>query len=109
MVYHKEGGQITAGAFKIKSDFFDYPAAKLYKGGGNSNTILSGLAVPAGLLLLQQTVGGGTNLQKSTDEIINDTLYDKLLNLASNKKIKNKTKKYNQKSHNKRTTKKTKH
>jgi hypothetical protein len=109
MVFHKEGGQITAGAFKIKSDFFGNPAAKLFTGGkANSNTFLDGLAVPAGLLLLQQ-IGGTSHyeINNEPDNVVSDNLYDRLFKLVSEKKPERKTRK-DKKKHLNRTTRKHK-
>lgn len=106
MVFHKEGGNITAGAFKINSDFLGHPAAKLYT-GGNSNTFLDGLAVPAGLLLLQQ-IGGNTRPNITTqqnDDVVNDSLYDRLLKLVIEKKPERKTRKDKKKLLNRKTKK----
>ena len=53
--------------------------------GGNSSAILNGLknlAVPAGLLYLQQSLSRNY-LETDKDESISDSLYDKLFNLAS--------------------------
>jgi hypothetical protein len=114
MVFHKEGGKITAGAFKINSDFLGYPVAKLYnqQNGGNLNipsNLLNGLAVPAGLLLLQQTIGGGSsNEHTSQDDVINDSLYDKLLKLASENKVNSKKTKKLSNNRKNRNTKKNK-
>lgn len=105
MVFHKEGGNITAGAFKINSDFLNQPAAKLYT-GGNSNTFLDGLAVPAGLLLLQQ-IGGTTryDITKQQDDVVSDSLYDRLLKLVTEKKPERKTRKDKKKQLNRKTKK----
>jgi len=53
--------------------------------GGNSSAILNGLknlAVPAGLLYLQQSLSRNY-LETDKDEPISDSLYDKLFDLAS--------------------------
>ena len=53
--------------------------------GGNTSAILNGfknLAVPAGLLYLQQSLSRNY-LETDKDEPISDSLYDKLFNLAS--------------------------
>jgi len=53
--------------------------------GGNTGAILNGLknlAVPAGLLYLQQSLSRNY-LETDKDEPISDSMYDKLFNLAS--------------------------
>jgi hypothetical protein len=121
MVYYKQDGNITAGGFKINSAFLSSgaPFATLYKqmgGSSGGSSLLDGLAVPAGLLMIQQSIGGGDTTPRyktSEKNVINDTLYDKLLKLASNgveepKNTSKKTKKNFKKSKTHRKTKKHK-
>ena len=59
--------------------------------GGNVSSIFNNLAVPAGLLLLQQKTNKTTfsNMyNKENSGVIDSSLYDKLLNIASGKKEK---------------------
>ena len=70
------------------------------QGGGGLIPTINGLIVPAGLVFLQNTLNKTFNLEnlyKRHSEPINDTTYDQLLNLATNKSTrkykKNKSKK----------------
>jgi hypothetical protein len=73
---------INGGANTASSVTLNTPSSQT---GGNSSAILNGLknlAVPAGLLYLQQSLSRNY-LETDKDEPISDSLYDKLFNLAS--------------------------
>jgi len=81
---------VTAGGFLVNSCLLKSglsPIATMnggnHKGGGVSQ-IFNNLAVPAGLLYMQQSLATASP-SGSGDETISDDLYDKLLNLAMDK------------------------
>ena len=89
MVIRKSGS--GAGGFDfseiVNANTASRVASNTSKGqtGGNTSAILNGfknLAVPAGLLYLQQSLSRNY-LETDKDESISDSLYDKLFNLAS--------------------------
>ena len=89
MVIRKSGS--GAGGFDfseiVNANTASKVASNTSKGqtGGNTSAILNGfknLAVPAGLLYLQQSLSRNY-LETDKDEPISDSLYDKLFNLAS--------------------------
>ena len=100
LVVYKQGKDIISGGYKIDSLFLNNNISPLNNNnnskqiGGNFSSIFSNLAVPAGLLLLQQTT-----TKKSLDTIIDksvidDNLFEKLLKHSSEKiKFNKKTKK----------------
>lgn len=119
LVFNKQDGKIMSGGFLINNIFLnnDAPALKTNNadldrqlGGSkldkNVSSIFKDLAVPAGLLYLQEkSVPHYRPENYGSNEVVEDTLYDKLLKLAepnSNKK-KRQTKKGGGKSskHNK--------
>ena len=57
---------------------------------GGVASILNGLAVPTGLLMLQQEYGKNIRVKKTnTNEVVEKGLYDKLLDLANSEDTKN--------------------
>lgn len=82
--------------------------------GGNPSAVLEGLknmAVPLGLLYLQQTtekpVSESIQIMKNvTNKVIDDSLYDKLVDLVSHKKTKSSQKTRKNKKTNKNKTRK---
>ena len=85
-----DNGDVTAGGFLVNSCLLKSglsPIATMnggnHKGGGVSQ-IFNNLAVPAGLLYMQQSLATASP-SGSGDETISDDLYDKLLNLAMDK------------------------
>jgi len=85
-----KNGVITAGGFSVNSCLLKSgvsPITTINNGshkGGSVSAIFNNLAVPAGLLYMQQSLATAY-IPENGDETISDTLYDKLLNLASNK------------------------
>jgi hypothetical protein len=103
LVFYQEGGNIMSGGFSINNMFLsgNQPALKTmnsskFQEGGSISSIFKDLAVPAGLFHLQQNPT--KHFLPSTfgsNEVIEDTLYDKLLKLMEpdNDKRKKQTKK----------------
>ena len=76
--------------------------------GGNVSDIFNNLAVPAGLLYMQQSISSSFPSNNKEDEVITDTLYDRLLGLAtgddkSEKKRQTRRKKNKNNKNNKKT------
>lgn len=95
LVITKEGKNVMSGGYKIDNLFLENNISPLTtdnsenQEGGNISSMFSNLAVPAGLLLLQQKVNKHTfsNMyNKDSSEVIDSSLYDKLLDIASGKK-----------------------
>jgi len=96
LVYSNQNNQLQAGGFNIHSHLLQNNLSAInvnshshsknsQKGGGLSqvSSILDGLAVPAGLLYLQQNYKQ-TN-SNNNQESMASSLYDKLVSLASQK------------------------
>ena len=85
-----KNGNITAGGFSVDSCLLKSGVSPITtinsgsKKGGSVSSIFNNLAVPAGLLYMQQSLATSYS-SGNGDEIISDTLYDKLLNLATDK------------------------
>lgn len=108
MIFKKSGGGlITAGGFKIDSILNKSPIQTGGSIGGTSVlSSLKGLAVPAGLLYMQQTIEKphiSENVEKM--QVIGTSLYDNLLNLAEKNKPSTKKRKKTRKKTNKKTSK----
>ena len=77
---------MSAGGFKIDSALMaaGAPCATI-KGqkGGGPLTGIKGLAVPAGLLFLQRTMMNNNIEYQNKDTVIDESLYDKLIGLAT--------------------------
>lgn len=77
--------------------------------GGNDSvsSILNNLAVPAGLLLMQQkSLKHYENVNENNDQVVNDDLFDKLLKMAgpnNNNKNKKLTKRKLKSKHHRKT------
>lgn len=94
LVYTNNNGEINAAGFKINSHLMSQGESALQivgndgqKGGGIMGAaavsdMFKGLAVPAGLLYLQQNVGKKYNT-KSNRETLEPGLFEKLLDFAS--------------------------
>jgi hypothetical protein len=91
MVFTNKGGKVTAGGYAITSNLLSNKESVCTthvgqaQGGGGVGTILNGLAVPAGLLLLQQNMGKKYPVSKTKDasDVVSKSLYDDLLDLVS--------------------------
>ena len=97
LVITKEGKNVMSGGYKIDNIFLQNNISPFKtdnssnQEGGNVSSMFANLAVPAGLLLLQQKTNKKTfsNMyNKENNEIVDSSLYDKLLNIASGKKEK---------------------
>tara|TARA_B100001093_G_scaffold303008_1_gene288980 strand:+ start:4802 stop:5212 length:411 start_codon:yes stop_codon:yes gene_type:complete len=97
LVITKEGKNVMSGGYKIDNIFLQNNISPFKtdnsdnQEGGNVSSIFSNLAVPAGLLLLQQNTNKTTftNMyNKENNGVIDSSLYDKLLGIASGKKEK---------------------
>tara|TARA_B100000674_G_C37846336_1_gene917798 strand:+ start:26 stop:436 length:411 start_codon:yes stop_codon:yes gene_type:complete len=97
LVITKEGKNVMSGGYKIDNLFLQNNISPFKtdnsnnQEGGNVSSIFNNLAVPAGLLLLQQKTNKTTfsNMyNKENNGVIDSSLYDKLLNIASGKKEK---------------------
>ena len=102
LVMTKEGNTVMSGGYKIDNIFLQNNISPLSTNnsssqqGGNLSSVFSNLAVPAGLLLLQQKTKKTTftNMyNKASDKVIDSTLYDKLLDVSNSKKQKKHKKK----------------
>ena len=95
----KVEGEIHAGGYLINSDLLKNGGAPMQtinnntlSKGGSVSSALKDLAVPVGLLYLQQTMSG-KKYQNKHSEVISDNLFDKLFNLAQVKSKQKLTKK----------------
>lgn len=122
-VYNKtDDGNIMVGGYTLNSILTEYPLMysnakvdvdtdttkkQIVQQGGNFTSLFKDLAVPAGLLYLQQNFKPSKDSATSQikvynePEVISDSLYDSLLQLVS----KNKQRKHNRKSRKERTNK----
>ena len=97
-VYCQSGGEIHAGGYLINSNLLKNGRAPMQTinnntiKGGSVSSALKDLAVPTGLLYLQQTMSG-KKFQDKHSEVISDNLFDKLFNLAQVKPKQKLTKK----------------
>jgi hypothetical protein len=101
LVIFKEGKNIMSGGYKINSLFLNNNISPMENNncqtqhGGNVSSIFSNLAVPAGLLLLQQnTTKKSLTTLRTKGQVISEDLHDKLLNH---------THKHNKVHHNRKT------
>lgn len=91
MIFNKTDGKITSAGWCINSDLLqnDFPLAAQHQVGGGSGAVQN-LAVPAGLIILQNMIDSNTKLSLNDlleePKVIGEDLYDKLLNLAGRKK-----------------------
>jgi hypothetical protein len=88
MIFNKTGGKVTALGWTVNSQLLqnDFPLSAHCQSGGGS--AIQGLAVPAGLILLQNMIDSNTNMSSLLEapKVIGHNLYDKLLTLAGRKK-----------------------
>lgn len=97
LVYHKEGDIIYSGGFNINSIMMKKGISPIFtlnhlKGGNSSSSnvsdIFNDLAIPSGLLFLNEKFGGNKN-NEYTEEYIGDDIHSELLKLVSEKDTKN--------------------
>lgn len=114
LVFFNDSDGTHAGGYTINSKLLQNlsPICSISQGGGGSTigSVLNGLAVPAGLLLLQQQMGEGKKSVKIQKHgVIEDGLYEKIFALANetkqskkqSKKLSNKQSKKQSKKHSK--------
>lgn len=119
VLYSNPDGKMYSGGFNINSIFlnkelspiFNINASSTQSGGNNVSELFDNLAIPRGLLYLNDRIEGGNNQRVTIEndesienDVINDDIYNKLLNLVELKKSKH-TKTKNKK-HKKKGTKK---
>ena len=96
LVIYKDDKGVHAGAYMINSKMLNNltPVCEISQNGGAGASsgvasILNGLAVPTGLLMLQQEYGKNIRVKKTnTNEVVEKGLYDKLLDLANSEDTK---------------------
>jgi hypothetical protein len=96
LVMYKKGQHVMSGGYKINSILASQnKSLTKSQTGGDVGSILTNLAVPAGLLFLQQKSSNKTlNSLSFKSDVVSDSLYDRLLSHVDKK---NKYK-YNKKS-----------
>jgi hypothetical protein len=93
MIYNMNDGKIMAGGYSVNSILLNDQQPALYQQGGKGTKKVSdrfnNLAVPAGLLYINDNNNDNNNSYKNNTDaindnnsIINDALYEKLLHLA---------------------------
>lgn len=119
VLYSNSDGKMYSGGFNINSIFLNKELSPIFNintsstqyGGNNVSELFDNLAIPRGLLYLNDRIEGGNNQrvpnendESSENDVINDDIYNKLLNSVELKKSKHaKTK---NKKHKKKGTKK---
>lgn len=97
-VYLKDGDNIESSGYKLNTVLMSQqmPAMKTMnnnsQSGGSVSSLFNDLAVPAGLLLLQQKSFKHYENDNGNDAIVSDDLFDKLLKMAGPNKNKKLTK-----------------
>ena len=93
VIYNKDG-EVMAGGFKVETIYGDNsPLITLNssnnQNGGSVGEIFADLAVPAGLLFMQQTFPNKYKFETiSHENAISDSMHDKLLSMVSpNKRL----------------------
>lgn len=84
VLYKNSTGDYMAGGFSVNSCLLN-GVSNAQRGGSMQTAILAGLknlAVPAGLLFLQQNIPQNYQIINN-DKVIPDNLYDKLISLVS--------------------------
>ena len=87
LVVYKNGRDVMSGGYKINS-ILGTQNNKSTKSqtGGDAGSILTNLAVPAGLLFLQQKTSKKTlNSLSFKSDVVSDNLYDRLLSHVGKK------------------------
>jgi hypothetical protein len=88
---YKSGGVVKSLGWNINSSLLqnDMPIAAYNQTGGGIHSAIQNLAIPAGLILLQNSIHSKTNPINNlleAPQVIGEELYNKLLNLAGRKK-----------------------
>ena len=98
LVFYNDKGKIKAGGFMIKNTLLEQrlPAMGINNKknitGGSVSSLFNDLAIPAGLLYLQQNMTTNHYHEKHP-EMMDNSIYDKLLGLAEDKQERKLTKK----------------
>lgn len=80
VIYRNKKGQATAGGFKVTS-YIDSAGQEMKKQSGGGLSVFKDLAVPAGLFLMQRVaVNNFTSI--NSEQVIDDKLYNKLVDLV---------------------------
>lgn len=95
VIHRNKKGQAIAGGFKVTS-YIDSAGQEMKKQSGGGLSAFKDLAVPAGLFLMQRAaVNNFTSI--NTEQVIDEKLYSKLVDLVddtpTSKKLKRSTKK----------------
>lgn len=103
LVTHTSRDGVYAGGFKIDSALMaaGSSCAEINQKGGALSG-LKGLAVPAGLLFIQRTIANNDIEYQKKDAVIDDSLFDKLVHLASVSDSRKPDKSVNKNKHTKR-------
>ena len=93
LVFSKVGDDIIVAGYKVPDGIgsvtYNDLDGNTYQTGGGVSDIFKGLAVPAGLFFMQQTVSSSPvsstikTLKGHVEDIVDDSLYDKLLDMVS--------------------------
>lgn len=114
LVFYTDKGNIQSGGYKIDNILMnnDMPAmvtknsGKKYKNDSeNVSDVFKDLAIPAGLLYLQQPPVTKYPQKNSGDEVVEDSLYNRLLKMASEESERNINKKHKKTKRGKLTSK----
>ena len=86
MIYTNKNNEIYTGGYRFNNEFINKetgPFTVLQQGGAYENifgNMLQNLAVPTGLLFLQQNISSNTNIEKRLHSA-KDDLYDSLVDM----------------------------
>jgi hypothetical protein len=118
VLYSNPDGKIYSGGFNINSILFNKDFSPIFNintpnnqsGGSNVSDLFENLAIPRGLLHFNNPRGGYEPTEEDgyEDNVIDDDIYNKLLNLVDPKQNKH-TKTKHKKNKNKGGTKKRKY
>ena len=106
MIYTSKNNEIYTGGYRFNNEFINKetgPFTVLQQGGAYENifgNMLQNLAVPTGLLFLQQNISSNTNIEKRLHSA-KDDLYDSLVDMMG---IKERTKSTKRNTRRRRTS-----
>ena len=114
LVFYKKDGNIQSGGYNVnsillksgKSPMITSNSDVFQKGGGKSDpsenlsALFKDLAIPMGVFYMQDILKEKSYPTEHKEEVIKDSLYDKLLNLASTNSLKTKKHYPRKKNHN---------
>ena len=114
VLYSNPDGKMYSGGFNINSIIFNKELSPIFNintsttqtGGNHVSELFNNLAIPRGLLFFNDKIEGGytrhnpiEDEENTNNDVINDDIYNKLLNLVELKKTKHlKTKHKKQKN-----------